>query len=153
MVRNPKKAYMKNKECTICSMTSNHFFFFFFFEFSTKENWICTMNRHHAEPNINILFTKKFPFDSDFIHRSHPLMISLHWLWAKSNNRIRDQFEYDVTSFLLLFWFRSFTCTVLLLSRSLLKSVGGSFEIGCPRLRAWKKFGRRWKRGMWDLEI
>ena len=152
MVRNPKKAYMKNKECTICSMTSNHFFFFFFFEFSTKENWICTMNRHHAEPNINILFTKKFPFDSDFIHRSHPL-ISLHWLWAKSNNRIRDQFEYDVTWFLLLFWFRSFTCTVLLLSHSLLKSVGGSFEIGCPRLRAWKKFWRRWKRGMWDLEI
>ena len=139
MVRNPKKAYMKNKECTICSMTSNHFFFFFFFGFWTKENWI--------------LFTKKFPFDSDFIHRSHPLMISLHWLWAKSNNRIRDQFEYDVTWFLLLFWFRSFTCTVLLLSHSLLKSVGGSFEIGCPRLRAWKKFGRRWKRGMWDLEI
>ena len=151
MVRNPKKTYMKNKERTICSMTSNHFFSFFLF--LIKENWICTMNRHHAEPNINISLTKKFPFDSDFRHWSHPLMIPLHWLWAKSNNRIRDQFECDMTWFLLLLWFRSFTCTVLLLFHSLLKSVGGTFEIGCPRLRGWKTFGHRWKRGMGDFEI
>ena len=31
--------------------------------------------------------------DSEII----PLMIPLHCLWAKSNNRTRGQFEYDVT--------------------------------------------------------
>ena len=34
---------------------------FFFIE----ENWICAVTRHHAEPNINMLLTRNFPFDSD----------------------------------------------------------------------------------------
>ena len=42
----------------------------------------------------------KLPFESDVRQWSHPLMIPLHCLWAKSNNRTRGQFEYDVT----LFW-------------------------------------------------
>ena len=33
--------------------------------FFVDENWICAMIRHHAEPNINILLTRNFPFDSD----------------------------------------------------------------------------------------
>ena len=28
------------------------------FIFSIKENWICAMTRHHAEPSTNILLTK-----------------------------------------------------------------------------------------------
>ena len=39
--------------------TSNLYFFFFI-----KENWICAVTRHHAEPNINILLTRNLPFDS-----------------------------------------------------------------------------------------
>ena len=30
-----------------------------------KENWICEMTIHHAEPNINILLTRDLPFDPD----------------------------------------------------------------------------------------
>ena len=33
--------------------------------FFVDENQICAMIRHHAEPNINILLTRNFPFDSD----------------------------------------------------------------------------------------
>ena len=35
--------------------------------FFFKENWICAVIRHHAEPNINILLTRnlKLPFGSD----------------------------------------------------------------------------------------
>ena len=64
-----------------------------------------------------------FPFGSDARQWSHPLMVPLHSLWAKSNNRTRGQFECDVTLF--LFWFRSFTCTVLLLFHNMLKGSGG----------------------------
>ena len=35
------------------------------FIFFIKENWICAMTRHHAEPNIDILLTRNLPFDSD----------------------------------------------------------------------------------------
>ena len=47
----------------------------------------CAMTRHHAEPNINILFTRNLPFDSDVRQWGHSFMIPLHCLWAKSNNR------------------------------------------------------------------
>ena len=83
--------------------------------FFIKENWICATTRHHAEPNINILLTRNLPFDSDFRKWSHPSMIPLHCLWAKSNKRTLGQFESDVT----WFCFCSFTCTVPLLSHSL----------------------------------
>ena len=66
------------------------------FIFFTKENWICTMTRLHAETNINILLTRNLPFDSDVRQWSHPLMIQLHFLWAKLNNRMRGQFECDL---------------------------------------------------------
>ena len=65
--------------------------------FFTKENWICAITRHHAGPNINILLTRNLPFESDFRQWSHPLVIPLHCLRAKSNKRRRDQFECDVT--------------------------------------------------------
>ena len=87
------------------------------FIFSIKENWICTVTRYHAN---NILLTRNLPFDSDVRQWCHPLMISLNYLWANSNNRTRGQFEYDVTLvFFVLVWFRSFTCTVRLLSHIL----------------------------------
>ena len=81
-------------------------------------NWICTMTRY-AESN-NILLISFWLWCRQW---SHPFMIPLHCLWAKSNNRTRSQFVCDVTWF--LFWFRSFTCTMLLLFNSLLKTVEG----------------------------
>ena len=75
------------------------------FIFFIKENWICAMTRHHAKPNINTLLTRNFPFEFDTGQWSHPLMIPLHCLWAKSNNRTRGQFECDVTWFCFCFDF------------------------------------------------
>ena len=69
--------------------------------FLIKENRICSMTRHHAK---NILLARNFPFNSDVRQWSHSLMIPFHYLWAKSNNRTRVQFEYDVTFLLLLFF-------------------------------------------------
>ena len=40
-----------------CSWTSDLYIFI-------KENWICAITRHYADPN-NILLTINFPFDSD----------------------------------------------------------------------------------------
>ena len=45
------------------------------------------------------------PFDSDVRQWSQPLMIPLHCLWAKSNNRTHGQFECDVTWFCFCFDF------------------------------------------------
>ena len=61
-----------------------------------KEIWIYAMTRHHVEPNINILLTRNIPFVSEVRQWSHPLMIPLHLLWAKLNNRVRCQYECDV---------------------------------------------------------
>ena len=58
-----------------------------FIIFFIKENWICAMTRHHAEPN-NVLLTINLTFDSDIRQWNHPLMTPLHCLRAKSNNRI-----------------------------------------------------------------
>ena len=85
-------------ECSGCSI----FIFFFFF---IKENWICAVTKHHGEPKINILLTRSFPFDSDVKQRNHALMIPLHCLWAKLNNRMRGQFEFDVIWFCFCFDF------------------------------------------------
>ena len=49
-----------------------------------------------AESNNNISLTKNLTINSGVRQRSHPLMIPLHCLWAKSNNRTRNQFESDV---------------------------------------------------------
>ena len=78
------------------------------FIFFIKENWICAMTRHHAN---NILLARNLPFDSDVRQWSHPLMIALHCLWAKSNNRTRGHFEYEVALFFLfLFGFVNARC-------------------------------------------
>ena len=82
--------------------------------FFIKENWICAMARHYAEPNINILETRNLLFYTDVRQWSHTLMIPLHCLCARSNNRTRGQFVCDV----FWFWFRLFTCTLRLLFHS-----------------------------------
>ena len=97
----------------VCWTTNLYFLFF------VKENGICAITRHHAEPNINILLTKNLPFHCGVRQWSHPLKIPLHCLWTKSNNRMRVQFEYDVTWFCFCFYFSLFTCTVQLLFDSL----------------------------------
>ena len=69
------------------------------FIFLIEEHWICSMNRYHAESSINILLTRNLLFDSDIRRWRHPLMIPLHYLLANLNNRMRGQFECDVTCF------------------------------------------------------
>ena len=54
------------------------------------------MTKYYAN---NILLARNLPFESDVRQWSHLLMIPLHCLWAKSSNRTRGQFEYDVTYF------------------------------------------------------
>ena len=93
------------------------------FVFFIKENGICAMTRYHAEPNISMLLTRNLPFGSGVRQWSHPLMILLHCLWAKSNNRTRDQFECDVT------WFRF--CIDFVLSHAWC----GCFSIVCLRFQ------------------
>ena len=46
---------------TIISECSGRPVFIFFI----KENWICAMVTHHAEPHITVLLTRNLPFDSD----------------------------------------------------------------------------------------
>ena len=73
------------------------------FIYFIKENWICAINRHYV---TNILLAINLPFDPDIRQWSHALMIPLHCLIDKSNNRTRCQFEYDVALvFLFLFDF------------------------------------------------
>ena len=57
--------------------------------------------------NMNILWQEIF-FNSDVRQWSHPLMIPLHCLWAKSSNRTSGQFECDVTFFCFAFFFLIF---------------------------------------------
>ena len=45
------------------------------------------MTRHHAEQNIDLLLTRNLPFDSHARRRSLTVIIPLHCLWAKLNNR------------------------------------------------------------------
>ena len=96
---------------------SGHPIFIFFI----KEHWICAMTRNLAESNISILLAKNLPIDSDLRQRSHPLMILLHSLWAKSNNRTRGQFECYLTWFCFSFDF-----------------VGSRARCGCCSIACWK---------------
>ena len=73
------------------------------FNFSIKGNWIFYTTRHHAEPNINILFTRSLPFDCDVWHWSFPLMMPFYFSWTKLHNRTCVQFEGDVTWFCFCF--------------------------------------------------
>ena len=77
-------------------------------DYSGRPIWICPMTRHHAEPNVSILLTRNLHFGSDVKRWSHPLMLPLHCLWAKSNNRNRRQLEFDVTWFCLCFVFGNY---------------------------------------------
>ena len=96
------------------------------------------MIRHHAD----------YVFDSSVRQWSHPFMIPLHCLWAKSNNRTRGQFECDVKWFCFCFDFvRSHArwgCCFIVCWRGW---EGASFKIGHPRPREWSSFGRIWADG------
>ena len=52
-----------------------------------------------------ILSTRNLPIDSGARQWSHPLMIPLHCLWAKLNNRGGGQFEYNMAWFCFCFDF------------------------------------------------
>ena len=75
------------------------------FNFFIRENWICAMARHHAVSNINILLIRNHPIDFGVRQWSHPLMIPLHCLCAKLNNRMRSLFECDAWLGFGFFWF------------------------------------------------
>ena len=75
------------------------FFFFIFLQDLCHDQASCWAKF------INIILTRNFPFDSDIRQRSHPLMIPLDCLWAKSNNRRCGQFECNVTWFHFCFDF------------------------------------------------
>ena len=96
------------------------------------------MTRHHAESNINILLTRNLPIDSGVRQWNHPLMMSLHCLWAKSNNRTRGQSEYDVTWFCFCFGF-----------------VHSHVRCGCCSIdwRGWKKGGGVGERDHLKLDV
>ena len=74
-----------------------------------KENWICTMTRHLAEPDINKLLTRNLLFDSDVrqwnccilcgLNRTIERVVNLNAKWLR----------------FVLLWIRSFKCTVRLL--------------------------------------
>lgn len=51
------------------------------FIFFIKEDSICAMTRHYAEPN-NILLTRNPPFDPDVRQCSHRLIIPIHFFWG-----------------------------------------------------------------------
>ena len=111
------------------------------------------MTRNHDEPNINILLARNLPFESDVRQWSHPLMIPLHGLWAKSNNTTLGQFECDMTWFCFCFDFvRSFTCTVRLLFHSLFTfSSGAKKKILIAKwvLKMWIIINKRHRHKWW----
>ena len=51
------------------------------------------------------IIERNLPVDSDFRQSSHPLMIPLHCLWAKSNIRTHGQFECEDAWFCFCFDF------------------------------------------------
>ena len=65
--------------------------------FFNNENWILAVTRHRAS---NILLTRNLHFDSDVRQWSHPLMVLLHCLGAKSN--YRTVVNLNVTWFVLI---------------------------------------------------
>ena len=110
--------------------------------FIIKRNWFCVMTRHDAGSNLNMLLTRNLPNDPGDRQWSHPLMILLHCLWAKSNNKTHGQFECDMTWFCFYFDCCLFTCTVQLLFHSSLEVMKwGLIKIGCQRSREWKNVG------------
>ena len=119
-----------------------------------KENWICTMTRHHAESNINILLTGNLPRDSGVRQRSHPLMTPTHCLWTELNNRTRGQFECNVTWFCFGFHFvrsraRRGCCSIVCWSRW-----GREFASNrTSKVKGAGNFGRRWTRGPWSSKL
>ena len=70
--------------------------------FFIKENRISAMIRYHTESN-DILLTRNLPIGSGVRQWNHPLITSLHNLWAKLHDRTRGQFERNVTWFCFCF--------------------------------------------------
>ena len=95
----------------------------------------------------NILLTRNLPMDSGVRQWSHPSMIPLHCLWAKSNNRARGQF--NVVGLGLIFVFILFVHMhgAVVIPQFVGEGVMVSFKIGWPRSRGWKNFRRRWTGG------
>ena len=105
------------------------------FIFLIKENWVCVITRHHAESNFNILLTRNLPFDSGVRQWRYLLMMLLHCLSAKSNNKTCGQFEYNVTWFYFCFDFVRSHVWCSCCSIVCWRGCEGSFKIRRPRSR------------------
>ena len=117
--------------------------FIFYLFFFVKVNWICAMTRHHAEPNINILLTKNLCFDYGVRQWSHPSMIPLPCLWAKSNNRTHGQFECDMNWFCFCFDFvcshaRCSCCSINCLRFQVVKGKKTDWKMNTKNLNNYK---------------
>ena len=94
------------------------------FIFLIKENWICSITRHRAESNINVLLTRNLPVDSGVRHWRYSSMISLHYLCVERMVNLNVVWLGFVI-FLISFVHR----TVRLLFYSLLKRGGGGWKL------------------------
>ena len=104
------------------------------------------MTRHHAEPNINILLTRNLPSDSGIRQWSHPLMIPLYCLWAKSNSRTCGKFECDVTFFCFCF---DFVCSNVRCVCSSIVCLRFQVQQSQTRLMSWYwKRNPTWRKGL-----
>ena len=66
-----------------------------------------------------ILLARNLPFDIRVRYCNHLLMIPLHGLWSKSNNRTRGQFEYDVTLFFIYLFIYLFLISFVHMHRAI----------------------------------
>ena len=112
-----------------------------------------------------MLLARNLPINAGVRQWSHTLMIPLHRLWTKSNNRTCGQFEYDMTWFCLCFLFicsyaRFGCCSIVCLKEwGLEELVGGwegwsLFNFWLPTCRRWNSFECWWTWGkrFWKLD-
>ena len=100
----------------------------------------------------HLLLSRNFPFDANVRQKSHPLLIPLHCLRAKSNNVMRGQFECDVIWFCFSF---DFVCSHVWCCCSTVCWIGGRGRLKTerPNSRRWKNFGPRWTGRMGFLKF
>ena len=103
--------------------------------------------------NINILLTRNLWIDSGVRQWRHALMIPLHCLWAKSNNRTCGKFECNVTWFCFYFEFiRSHArcgCRSIVYYRGWVGGVGGFVWNWTSKIKGVEQFWTLIDKGGW----
>ena len=96
-----------------------------------------------------IIDKKNLPFDPDVRQWSHCLMITKQFLWAKSNNGTRCQFECDVTWFCFYFDFvcshvRSECCSIICLLFQIVQIKQTGCKLSTKNVQLWTKVNKRY---------